>query len=85
MTGSNALQTVWEAARPSLAAIQSSINPSKPLDSRVLRVGQLDAELLDQELAQVLQEPITKALSLLSVRSPDYLLASSSNLFLRIL
>lgn len=32
-----------------------------------MRVGKLDAELLDQELVQVLQEPLMKALNLISV------------------
>ncbi|KAF9451647.1 hypothetical protein P691DRAFT_723670 [Macrolepiota fuliginosa MF-IS2] len=66
MTGTNALEQTWEAAKPRLTAIQSSLGLSRPPEHRVVRVGQLDAELLDQELAQVLQEPITKALSLIS-------------------
>lgn len=35
---------------------------------RITRVGKLDAELLDQELVQVLQDPLAKALSLANVR-----------------
>ncbi|PSS37361.1 hypothetical protein PHLCEN_2v838 [Hermanssonia centrifuga] len=31
-----------------------------------MRVGKLDAELLDQELGQVLQEPLTKAFNLVN-------------------
>ncbi|KXN86408.1 Peroxisome biogenesis factor 2 [Leucoagaricus sp. SymC.cos] len=65
MTGTTILEHAWGAVAPKLAAIRSSLSSS---DHRIVRVGQLDAELLDQELAQVLQEPITKALSLINVR-----------------
>ncbi|KAF7776033.1 hypothetical protein Agabi119p4_4426 [Agaricus bisporus var. burnettii] len=58
------LENAWNSAKPRLTAIRSSIDLSKPVEQRILRVGQIDAELLDQELAQILQEPITKALSL---------------------
>ena len=34
---------------------------------RIMRVGQLDAELLDQELVQLLCEPLKKALNLVNV------------------
>jgi hypothetical protein len=34
-----------------------------------MRVGQLDAELLDQELASMLKEPVNKALGQLGVSS----------------
>lgn len=34
-----------------------------------MRVGQLDAELLDQELVSVLKEPINKAFGQLGVRN----------------
>jgi peroxin-2 len=32
-----------------------------------MRVGQLDSELLDQELVQLLQEPLNKTLALVNV------------------
>jgi peroxin-2 len=67
MTAKEILENAWEAASPKLAAIQNSLGLAQPPEQRVVRVGQLDAELLDKELAQVLQEPITKALSLASV------------------
>ncbi|KAJ3573346.1 hypothetical protein NP233_g2484 [Leucocoprinus birnbaumii] len=70
MTGTALLEQAWQAAVPRLASIQASISSSQAPELRVVRVGQLDAELLDQELAQILQEPITKALSLISVRIP---------------
>jgi peroxin-2 len=68
MTGVAVLEQAWQAAVPKLTAIQSLLSSSKSPEQRIVRVGQLDAELLDQELAQVLQEPIAKALSLISVR-----------------
>jgi len=60
---STAWQHLWEQAQPRLHAIQGSLESSQPVPPRIIRVGQLDAELLDQELVQLLQEPITKALS----------------------
>ena len=48
--------------------IRQSIVSNVPPLARVTRVGKLDAELLDQELVQVLQEPLNKALNLINVR-----------------
>lgn len=56
----------WERAQPSLGVIRENINARSP-DPRIVRVGQLDSELLDQELVQLLQDPISKALGLISV------------------
>src|SRR5689334_11664647 len=47
-----AWQQAWTVAQPRLQALTDSISGQSPLASRVLRVGQLDAELLDQELVQ---------------------------------
>lgn len=58
---------IWENAQPRLYSIQQSLGEQAP-PSKVIRVGQLDAELLDQELVQLLQEPLTKALALVNVR-----------------
>jgi peroxin-2 len=69
MTGLDLLENAWEAAKPRLAAITSSLDLSTSAEQRIIRVGQIDAELLDQELAQILQEPIAKALSLVDVRT----------------
>jgi peroxin-2 len=61
-------QDAWDRAQPTLSAIQDSLQSSPPEDaSRILRVGQLDSELLDQELAQVLQQPLANALGQISV------------------
>lgn len=78
MTGTSVLEQAWDVAKPKLAAIQSSLSSSKHPEQRIVRVGQLDAELLDQELAQVLQEPITRALSLINVRHIPYMLKRRS-------
>ncbi|KAG6821588.1 hypothetical protein H0H93_000097 [Arthromyces matolae] len=61
-TLSSVWQDAWNAAQPRISAIRNVLDadPSKP---RTIRVGKLDAELLDQELVQLLQEPIQKALS----------------------
>ena len=66
-------EDAWRAAAPALTTIQEDLAHSPSPVSRVIRVGQLDAELLDQELSTLLQEPITKALSLISVRHPQTL------------
>lgn len=61
---------VWEEARPQLISIQDQLSTSRTPAERIIRVGQLDAELLDQELVQLLQEPVGKALNLMNVCSP---------------
>lgn len=64
----NAWQKAWDNAQPQLSKIAESICLEQAPSSRIIRVGQLDAELLDQELVQLLQEPLTNALSLVKVR-----------------
>lgn len=55
-------EPAWERARPHLERIRKQLPyfPSPPL--RVQRVGQLDADLLDQELTDLLAEPLKAAL-----------------------
>ena len=62
---------VWEEAQPRLGLIQESLNTGTTPSERIIRVGQLDAELLDQELVQLLQEPVGKALNLINVRPSE--------------
>jgi peroxin-2 len=57
----------WNDARPRIQEIQQELANSVSPSPRVLRVGQLDAELLDAELVQLLREPISKALTLVNV------------------
>ncbi|GLB33946.1 putative pex2 / Pex12 amino terminal region [Lyophyllum shimeji] len=66
MTRPSPWEDAWNRAQPRLAAIRDTLNTSNSADYRVIRVGQLDSELLDQELAQLLQEPLNKALSMIS-------------------
>ncbi|KAL5527436.1 hypothetical protein ACEPAG_6227 [Sanghuangporus baumii] len=61
-------QKAWEDAEPQLEEWRRAC-PSSSSKPRVLRVNQLDAELLDEELVQLLQEPLAKALSLVNVAS----------------
>ncbi|CAL1700537.1 unnamed protein product [Somion occarium] len=56
---------LWEEAQPRLRSIQEALSSQNTPSARVIRVGQLDAELLDQELVQLLQEPVGKALNLI--------------------
>lgn len=62
-----ALEDAWRSAQPQLTQARAELSATCPIHPRIIRVGQLDAELLDQELAQLIQEPITKALSLINV------------------
>ena len=61
-------EEIWERSQSSLEVIRSSVSTLTSPTPRVLRVSQLDAESLDAELVQLLQEPITKALSVVNVR-----------------
>ncbi|KAF8165215.1 Pex12 amino terminal region-domain-containing protein [Crassisporium funariophilum] len=60
------LETAWNRAQPKLTEIRAALATAPPQHPRIIRVGQLDAELLDQELAHLLQDPISKALSIVS-------------------
>ncbi|ETW83876.1 peroxisomal biogenesis factor 2 Pex2 [Heterobasidion irregulare TC 32-1] len=57
-------QQAWDQAQPRLSSLRDSL-PSSAIPPRILRVGQLDAELLDQELVHILLEPVNKALALI--------------------
>lgn len=63
----SAWQSAWEDSRSRLNEISESLNSAFTTPSRITRVGQLDSELLDQELVQLLKEPIAKALGLVNV------------------
>jgi hypothetical protein len=64
-------QQLWDHAQSTLSnAEQSLASTSSPVASRILRVGQLDAELLDVELVNLLRDPLSKALGLVNVRPP---------------
>lgn len=66
----NSWQELWQeaysSAQPTLYSIRDSLGSTTP-NPRIMRVGQLDAELLDQELVQLLCEPLKKALNLVNV------------------
>ena len=61
-------EEIWEKSQSTLETIRDSVSTLSFPTPRVLRVSQLDAESLDSELVQLLQEPITKALSAVNVR-----------------
>ncbi|KAH9482381.1 Peroxisomal biogenesis factor 2 [Psilocybe cubensis] len=61
------LEEAWNHAQPRISQIRTSLTSADSGRPRIIRVGQLDAELLDQELAQLLQEPINKTLSLINL------------------
>jgi peroxin-2 len=60
-------QDVWENAQPSLDSLKQSFSSISEAKPRVLRVGQLDAESLDGELVQLLQDPLNRALAVVNV------------------
>lgn len=61
-----AWEQAWDNAQPRLASIRDSVSNSYQVP-RIIRVGQLDSELLDQGLVLLLQEPLNKALALVNV------------------
>jgi len=67
---SSAWQQAWDAAQPSLHSIQDTLASTacSVQIPRIIRVGQLDAELLDAELVHILMEPLSKALATINVR-----------------
>lgn len=62
-------QQAWDKAQPKLTELRDSLNSFRNPDPRIIRVGQLDSELLDQELVRLLQEPLNRALGLVNVRT----------------
>jgi peroxin-2 len=71
MTQPTSWQQLWDQAQPTLNNAERSLTSTPaPAASRILRVGQLDAELLDAELVNLLRDPLSKALGLVNVRPP---------------
>ncbi|TFK55904.1 hypothetical protein OE88DRAFT_1621723 [Heliocybe sulcata] len=64
MSTPSSWQQAWLDAQSKLQAASDALTTRDTPRPRVLRVGQLDAELLDQELLHMLQEPLNKALAL---------------------
>ncbi|KAJ7684035.1 Pex12 amino terminal region-domain-containing protein [Mycena rosella] len=56
------MDAAWDSAQTRLAELRARGSSDGPAP-RTIRVGQLDAELLDQELVHLLQEPISRALN----------------------
>ncbi|KAH9966060.1 Pex12 amino terminal region-domain-containing protein [Russula dissimulans] len=68
MTQPTSWQQLWEQTRPTLSNAERSLaSTTSPVASRILRVGLLDAELLDVELVNLLRDPLSKALGLVNV------------------
>jgi len=61
------LEDAWNAAGPKLQQIGATLADVVSHSPRFFRVTQLDAELLDQELLQLLLEPIHRVFSLVDV------------------
>lgn len=71
MSSSGPWQELWQqayaSAEPSLSSIRDTLRSTTSPYPRIMRVGQLDAELLDQELVHLLCEPPKKSLDLINV------------------
>ncbi|KAG7096796.1 hypothetical protein E1B28_004205 [Marasmius oreades] len=63
MSPTSTWEQVWNNVQPSLNTVKDNLRAIQAPNARVIRVGQLDSELLDQELVHLLQEPLTKSLS----------------------
>lgn len=61
------LEDAWSKVQPNLTGIREALASRESPHPRIIRVGQLDSELLDQELVHLLQEPVIKALSVVNV------------------
>src|SRR6266702_7975558 len=60
-------QQLWDRAQPILGNAEQSLASTVSPTPRILRVGQLDSELLDVELVNILRDPLSKALGLVNV------------------
>jgi len=63
MTSTSSWHNAWDNAQPALGSLQNSFTNLSDPGSRVIRVSQLDAESLDTDLVQLLQDPLNKALA----------------------
>jgi peroxin-2 len=63
----SSLQKAWENAQPKLDVIRNALGTQISPQQRIIRVGQLDSELLDQELVHLLKEPLNRAIALINV------------------
>jgi hypothetical protein len=69
MSQTTSWQHLWDQAQPAFSHAEQSLERTRSPASRILRVGQLDAELLDVELVNLLRDPLSKALGLVNVRN----------------
>ncbi|KAJ3802033.1 peroxisomal biogenesis factor 2 [Lentinula aff. detonsa] len=59
-------EDAWNNAQSNISSIRDMLRSLNSPSSRIIRVGQLDSELLDLELVNLLMEPLRKALSLIN-------------------
>ena len=77
MTQLTSWQWQWDEAQSTLRNAERSLaSTTSPIASHILRVGQLDAELLDVELVNLLRDPLSKALGLVNVCPPRLIIPS---------
>lgn len=56
--------TLWKDMQPTLAKIRRSMITARTTPIKVMRVSQLDSDILDSELFTILKEQLWSALSL---------------------
>lgn len=56
--------TLWKDMQPTLAKIRRSMITARTTPIKVMRVSQLDSDILDSELFSILKEQLWSALSL---------------------
>ncbi|KZW04128.1 hypothetical protein EXIGLDRAFT_758429 [Exidia glandulosa HHB12029] len=60
------MEDAWNAAQARLAALNTVVAGLPAVSTSIQRVGQLDAEQLDQDLVLLLKEPFAKALNVIN-------------------
>lgn len=78
-SATTAWDRAWADAQTHFQSIPHELINTRTSRPHVLRVGQLDAELLDIELVQLLRQPFSTALGLIKVRADVCPLFSSSD------
>ena len=61
-------KTSWNALQPALQKVRRSMATARTSPIKVMRVSQLDSDILDTELFQILKDQLWSALSLFKVK-----------------
>lgn len=61
----------WKDIQPTLRKVRRSMASLRTSSLKVMRVSQLDSDILDIELVDILKEQLWSALSLFKVEKPE--------------